>query len=105
MEPLSTIRIAKSCPISWDEMSGTETVRHCSLCDCNVYNLSGMSRDDANRLILETEGRICARYYQRADGFVLTRDCPLGGGSEAVSNCIVGEVQRPYSADFSDQRP
>jgi hypothetical protein len=41
----------------------------------NVYNLSEMSQESAEALIAETEGRLCVRFYQRADGTVLTRDC------------------------------
>ena len=27
---------------------------------------------------MQAEGRICVRYFKRADGTVLTRDCPVG---------------------------
>ncbi|HVR40948.1 MAG TPA: carboxypeptidase-like regulatory domain-containing protein, partial [Thermoanaerobaculia bacterium] len=30
------------------------------------------------KLLVRTEGRVCARLYRRADGTVLTRDCPTG---------------------------
>jgi len=44
----------------------------------NVYNLSALSRVEAERLIASTEGRLCARLFRRADGTVLTKDCPVG---------------------------
>lgn len=44
----------------------------------NVYNLSEMSRRQAEELIASREGGLCVRFYQRADGTVLTRDCPVG---------------------------
>src|SRR5262249_37545981 len=53
-------------------------VRFCSLCNLNVYNLSGMSRNEAETLITKTEGRLCVRYYRRADGSILTQNCPVG---------------------------
>ena len=59
-------------------MSGDARVRHCTLCSLNVYNFAEMTRDEVHQLIAKTEGRICARLYQRADGTVLTRDCPTG---------------------------
>ncbi len=56
-------------------MQGTSQVRHCTHCDRKVYNLSEMTRHEALTLLLRTEGRICARYYVRSDGSVMTRDC------------------------------
>jgi hypothetical protein len=37
-----------------------------------------MTRDEVRALLVSTEGRVCARLYRRADGTVLTRDCPTG---------------------------
>lgn len=76
--PLDNIRIASPCPASWDEMRGDERKRFCSQCSLNVYNLSGMTRDEAENLLLMSEGRVCVRFYRRADGTVLTEDCPVG---------------------------
>src|SRR5262245_54742918 len=35
-----------------------------------------MSREEAVELVKKREGRLCVRFYRRADGTVLTRDCP-----------------------------
>lgn len=59
-------------------MQGDDRVRHCDQCRLNVYNLSAMSKDEAERLISEREGRLCISYFQRPDGTILTRDCPKG---------------------------
>jgi len=59
-------------------MAGDERVRHCAHCSLNVYNFAEMTRDEVRELLLRTEGRVCARLYRRADGTVLTRDCPTG---------------------------
>ncbi|MEK7865707.1 MAG: hypothetical protein AAB434_03430 [Planctomycetota bacterium] len=75
---LEQVRIASPCHASWNEMTGDDRVRHCQLCKLNVYNLSGMSREEAERLVQGAEGRLCVRFYQRSDGTVLTRDCPKG---------------------------
>jgi hypothetical protein len=37
-----------------------------------------MSRPEAEALVLDLEGKMCARLYRRADGTVLTEDCPVG---------------------------
>ena len=76
--PLDNIRVASPCPADWNEMLGDERKRFCSQCSLNVYNLSGMTRDEAENLLLTSEGRVCVRFYRRADGTVLTKDCPVG---------------------------
>ena len=72
------LRVATPCEASWQDMAGDERVRHCTLCSLNVYNFSEMTRDEIRALLLQTEGRICGRLYRRADGTLLTRDCPTG---------------------------
>jgi hypothetical protein len=59
-------------------MSGDDRVRHCASCKLDVYNISAMTAVQAEDLILSREGRLCIRLYKRADGTVLTRDCPAG---------------------------
>jgi hypothetical protein len=59
-------------------MSGDDRVRFCQQCQLHVYDISQMTRRQAEALISQTEGRICARLYRRADGTVLTKDCPVG---------------------------
>ncbi len=78
MNLLDHVRIASPCPMSWDEMRGNERVRFCQKCSLHVYNVAEMTRAEAEALIIEKEGRLCARLYRRADGTILTRDCPVG---------------------------
>lgn len=75
---LDRLRIATPCPISWEQMTGNSQVRFCEHCRLNVYNISELSRREAESLIASTEGRLCARLYRRADGTILTKDCPVG---------------------------
>lgn len=75
---LESIKIASPCTASWDEMKGDERVRYCGHCEKNVYNLSGMERDEAEKLVRERSTEICVRLYQRQDGTVITADCPVG---------------------------
>jgi hypothetical protein len=75
---LEDIKIASPCHASWDGMKGDDRVRHCGSCQKNVYDLSNMTRDDAEALLQKTEGRVCVRFYRRSDGTVLTQDCPVG---------------------------
>ena len=78
--PLDHLKIAAPCPADWDQMFSfeDERVRFCSQCNLNVYNLSGMSRQEAEALITKIEGRLCVRFYRKADGSVLTQNCPVG---------------------------
>lgn len=75
---IDRLRIATPCPISWEQMTGDNRVRFCDHCHLNVYNISELSRIEAETLIGSTEGRLCARLFRRADGTVLTKDCPVG---------------------------
>ena len=76
--PLNNIKIASPCSADWNAMIGDERKRYCGDCKLNVYNLSGMTRIEAENLLLNSEGKLCVRFYRRADGSVLTKDCPVG---------------------------
>ncbi|MEA2176516.1 MAG: hypothetical protein QOD00_4108 [Blastocatellia bacterium] len=76
--PLDHVSVAAPCPADWDGMIGSDRVRYCGQCKLNVYNLSEMSRREAESLIEQTEGRLCVRFYRRADGTIINRNCPVG---------------------------
>lgn len=75
---IDKLRVASPCPAAWENMSGDEKSRFCRLCSLNVYNISGMTSGEVQNLIKKTEGGICGRIYKRADGTVITKDCPVG---------------------------
>jgi hypothetical protein len=75
---LARIRVATPCRADWNQMTGDERVRHCAQCKKDVFNLSDMTREQAERLIIEKNGDLCARYYQRQDGTILLADCSVG---------------------------
>ena len=76
--PLNNLSVASPCSADWSEMYGDDRKRFCGDCKLNVYNLSGMTRDEAETLVMNAEGRLCVRFYKRADGSVITADCPVG---------------------------
>src|ERR1044071_246861 len=76
--PLDHVTVAAPCNVGWDNMVGNERVPFYGQCSLNVYNLSAMSKSEAERLITQAEGRLCVRYYRRADGTILTKNCPVG---------------------------
>ncbi len=73
---LDGIQVASPCRQAWANMAGDDRVRFCGACRLNVYDLSAMSREEAETLVREREGRLCVRFFRRQDGTVLTRDCP-----------------------------
>lgn len=76
--PLEHVRVAAPCPADWSKMVGDERVRYCNKCELHVYNLSGMTRREAEALVTSSEDRLCVRFYRRADGTILTKNCPVG---------------------------
>jgi len=75
---VNNLRVATPCPKAWEDMVGDKRVRFCDHCHLNVYNLSELTQKETQRLISSSEGRLCGRLYRRADGTVLTKDCPVG---------------------------
>jgi hypothetical protein len=75
---INSLRIAAPCQVGWDTMTGDERKRFCDLCSLNVYNISEMTRPQVETLVGNADGRICMRMYRRADGTVMTKDCPVG---------------------------
>jgi len=72
------LKVAAPCHAPWDKMTGDARVRHCGDCNKNVYNLSNMTRAEAEAVIVTHEGKLCVRYYQRKDGTILFADCAVG---------------------------
>lgn len=77
---LDRMRIASPCAASWASMTGDDRSRFCNQCNKYVYNFAAMTAGDIHALIIEKEGRLCGRLHRRADGTVLTADCPVGRG-------------------------
>ncbi|MBZ5523409.1 MAG: carboxypeptidase-like regulatory domain-containing protein [Acidobacteriia bacterium] len=76
---LQNVRIASPCPSDWAQMTGDDRVRHCSECNLDVYNFAVMTAAEVEQLLGSRRGgRVCARIYRRADGTMLTEDCPRG---------------------------
>ncbi|MGH9944210.1 MAG: carboxypeptidase-like regulatory domain-containing protein [Pyrinomonadaceae bacterium] len=58
-------------------MDGDERVRFCGQCDKHVYDISKLTRRQAEDLVANTQRRLCARIIRRPDGSILTADEPL----------------------------
>jgi hypothetical protein len=80
---INNLRIASPCPMLWDDMQRTheEAIRFCGDCHKNVYDVSKMSAKETILLLQKAEisnASTCMQLYRRADGKVLTDDCPVG---------------------------
>lgn len=93
--PLDKIRVASPCSADWNQMYGNERKRLCADCKLNVYNLSDMTRDQAETFLTASEGQLCVRFFRRGDGTVLTKDCPVGW------QALKRRVSRSATAAFS----
>ena len=74
---LPSIRVASPCTEAWSDMGGDDRIRACAKCNQFVYNLSEMTRDEAELLISTRDGRLCVRFFQRPDGTILLADCSV----------------------------
>jgi hypothetical protein len=87
---LENVAVAAPCQANWDEMVGDERVRLCGQCQKNVYNLSELPRAEAEALLAAREGKMCVRFYRRADGTVMTSDCDVGVKRRRRRRAIAG---------------
>ena len=80
--PLANVLLASPCDVPWSTMVGDDRVRHCGACKKDVHNLSAMTRDELDAFLIAAQGTSgpmpCISLFQRADGTVLTADCPVG---------------------------
>lgn len=74
---LSKVTLEKPCSQNWDEMVGDERERFCNMCSLNVYNLSSMTRDEAEEFLqVRNDGSVCLNYVSDAEGKVVTDNVP-----------------------------
>lgn len=73
---LQDVRVASPCPASWDAMDGDDRRRFCHQCSKHVYNFASMREAEIVELLRDEH--VCGRLYRRADGTILTADCPTG---------------------------
>ncbi|HEU5070204.1 MAG TPA: hypothetical protein VFV96_07310 [Verrucomicrobiae bacterium] len=87
---LDQVRVASPCRARWETMHGDDRVRFCDQCRKYVYDLSALTGAEAGALIRRPEGSLCARLHRRADGRILTRDCPVGRWRRRAGSLAAG---------------
>jgi Carboxypeptidase regulatory-like domain/Ankyrin repeats (3 copies)/Ankyrin repeats (many copies) len=65
---LRNLTVPSPCKADWNSMSGNDQVRFCEHCSLQVHNLSAMTRNQAERLVARSKGRLCVRYHHDAAG-------------------------------------
>jgi hypothetical protein len=91
---LDGICIAMPCSVGWDEMKGDNKVRLCGGCNKNVYNISEMSKKEAEE-VLSAPTLPCIQIARTSDGAIVTNEGTIGAkecatGIEEKSNVIHG---------------
>ncbi|UQA60968.1 hypothetical protein [Polyangium aurulentum] len=89
---LSNLHVASPCNMDWNGMVGDDRVRFCGSCQKNVYNVSALKAEEAEALLSSKEGKPCVRMFKRADGTVLTSDCPVGARRVRLRRVAAGAV-------------
>jgi hypothetical protein len=69
------LEVASPCSRRWEDMIGDERVRYCEGCSQNVYNVESLTRREVEKLV-SGKGLPCMRLFRRADGTLVTSDCP-----------------------------
>jgi len=90
---LGQVRVAAPCSARWDDMTGDAVTRFCGSCAKHVYDLSAMTAAEAEAFLRDAFGaETCVRFVRRADGTLLTSDCPVGVSRRRVKRFAVAAV-------------
>lgn len=102
---LRTVDVATPCKADWNAMVGDEVTRFCGDCKRSVYNLSAMTAEQAEVFLQETFGSECIRFFRRADGTLITRDCSTTTSRTALKKVLVGSAAVAVAATAIAQAP
>ncbi|MEP6636434.1 MAG: ankyrin repeat domain-containing protein [Acidobacteriota bacterium] len=69
---LNNLTIPVPCAADWNSMIGNDQVRFCEHCSLEVHNLSLLTRNQAQRLVARSNGRLCVRYHHDSTGKPIT---------------------------------
>jgi hypothetical protein len=75
---LGELKLATPCSVSWDSMKGDARARFCEQCGLNVYDVQNLTAAEVKEILEKKEGKVCGLLFFRADGTLITKDCPKG---------------------------
>lgn len=71
---LEQLSIPNPCANNWEQMVGNDQIRFCTQCNGQVFDLSKMTRKQAEALVTEKQGNLCAKITRHSDGTIQTID-------------------------------
>jgi len=74
LSKLDSIRIPQPCSTEWEQMTGDDRTRFCNECNKHVYDLSAMTRRQAEAIIEASRGKLCGRVTRQEDGTTVVKD-------------------------------
>ncbi|MEP6819138.1 MAG: ankyrin repeat domain-containing protein [bacterium] len=96
---LNNVTINSPCSADWNSMIGNDQVRFCEHCNLNVHNLSLMTRNQAERLVARSNGRLCIRYHHDPTGRPVT--LPVGQKLHRISRRVSRIAAGAFTATLS----
>lgn len=69
--------VPNPCHEDWDKLTPEERGHFCTVCETKVWDLSALTRAEAEEFLRSTEGDLCVSYRERANGEVVHRDAPV----------------------------
>jgi hypothetical protein len=75
LELFMPVKVSTPCPMSWSEMEGSETHRHCASCDHEVQNYSLLDPTEREAMLARAKTqRVCAFGLSDAQGRLRSRE-------------------------------
>ncbi len=99
------LEIVKPCEASWAEMKGTLSQRHCQSCDKSVHNFAAMTSKAIEKIVFESDGRMCARIVRRADGSLVTAEPTTTPHASRAASLLVGVALSTGAALADEPNP
>ena len=96
---LNNVTINSPCTADWNSMIGNDQVRFCEHCSLEVHNLSRMTRNQAERLVARSNGRLCVRYHHDPAGRPVT--LPVGQKLHRISRRVSRIAAGAFTATLS----
>ncbi len=92
-----SLNIDDPCTEPWENMDGSEKKRFCGKCEKDVFNLTAHSRNEAERIVRRSGGRICIRFARLPNGTTITSDRPLYQISKRAGSIAAGVMATTLS--------
>jgi len=69
--------VPKPCPEDWDQLTPTEQGHHCQTCKTKVWDISSMTRGQAEAFLARHTDHLCVSYRERSNGEIVYAPEPV----------------------------